>query len=327
MKDEFLATLSHELRTPLTAILAGRTCCHGQLEWAASAASTDHRAERARAASSLRLLDVSRIITASSASTWRPVDRILHRGGHRGASAPGPSRGRARAQGRGHWRSRPSRATPVPPSRSCGTPRNALNTTTAGATSRSVSTGELTREIVVTTTAPASRPSSSRTSSTASGSRHGHERQYGGSVWAWHRPHLSSARRHGARRERGMGKGSTFTVDLPLSGLQAERRGARAAHGRGRGAPVVRRPRRLDGLKVWSWTTTRPLAMLKVVCRPAARRARGGPAAEALAAFGEDPPDLLTATSHARLGLIISSANTRAGAQRGGQRPPSRSTA
>jgi PAS domain S-box-containing protein len=77
LKDEFLATVSHELRTPLTAILGWahmlRTGQHNG-ETAAGAFETIERNARAQAQLIDDLLDVSRIITGKLRIDVRPVD-------------------------------------------------------------------------------------------------------------------------------------------------------------------------------------------------------------------------------------------------------------
>jgi PAS domain S-box-containing protein len=77
LKDEFLATVSHELRTPLTAILGWAHMLRtGQFtgESAAKAFETIERNARAQAQLIEDLLDVSRIITGKLRIDVRPVD-------------------------------------------------------------------------------------------------------------------------------------------------------------------------------------------------------------------------------------------------------------
>jgi PAS domain S-box-containing protein len=77
LKDDFLATLSHELRTPLTAILGWSSMLRGgQLEGERAARAVETIERNARAQTQLvdDLLDVSRIITGKLRIDVRSVD-------------------------------------------------------------------------------------------------------------------------------------------------------------------------------------------------------------------------------------------------------------
>jgi CheY-like chemotaxis protein len=96
-----------------------------------------------------------------------------------------------------------------------------------------------------------------------------------------------------------LGKGSTFTVMLPLSPVyrreEAEKKRTHARTAEGEPLPSYEGPERLDGLKVLVVDDERDtLDMLKVGLSASGAQVRAvGSAAEALAAFGEDPPDVL----------------------------------
>jgi PAS domain S-box-containing protein len=77
LKDEFLATISHELRTPLTAILGwAHMLRSGQIskDSASKALETIERSARAQGQLIDDLLDVSRIITGKLRIDMRPLD-------------------------------------------------------------------------------------------------------------------------------------------------------------------------------------------------------------------------------------------------------------
>ena len=77
LKDEFLATVSHELRTPLTAIVGWMHLLRGgQLDQATSEHALETIERNARSQTQLieDLLDISRVITGKLRLTVRPVD-------------------------------------------------------------------------------------------------------------------------------------------------------------------------------------------------------------------------------------------------------------
>ena len=79
LKDEFLATLSHELRTPLTAIIGwSRLLSSGKLDERSAARAVEVIERNADAQNQLieDILDVSRIITGKLALHVEPVDPV-----------------------------------------------------------------------------------------------------------------------------------------------------------------------------------------------------------------------------------------------------------
>jgi len=77
LKDEFLATLSHELRTPLTAVLGwARLLGSGELDERSAARAVEVIERNAEAQKQLidDILDVSRIITGKLALEFEPVE-------------------------------------------------------------------------------------------------------------------------------------------------------------------------------------------------------------------------------------------------------------
>jgi hypothetical protein len=238
LKDDFLATLSHELRTPLNAIL-------GYARLLRSGVMAADRADRAietveRNATSLAqivedILDVSRIVTGQIRLHIQPVDLPAIIGEAIETVRPA-------ADASGADRHELDRAAPVSAIQiGCGSclepPVERRKFTPRGGRSTCASQAARPRRIV-TDTGSASRRSSCRTCSSASGRATAVRRALTvGSASVW--PSSGTwwiARRNGARRQREKGAGRPF-ASAPLRGSLR----GRAAPWRARAAGQVRR--------------------------------------------------------------------------------------
>jgi len=296
-KDEFLATLSHELRTPLSPILGWvRLLRAGDLDAAASARGLEVIERNVRAQTQLieDLLDVSRIITGKLRLEVRPIDLVSVV--EAGIDAVRPA---AEAKGIRILARLDALASPM-----VGDPdrlQQVVWNLVSNAVKFTPKDGEVDVELALVDNHARLRV-----------------RDTGKGIQASFLPHVfdrlrqadsTSTRAHGGlgiglaivrhlvelhggtvgAESAGEGKGSTFTVELPISSTPGTQRPA--PEGQEASAGAVR----LDGVRVIvvdDEADTRDLLSFSLRNYGADVRALGS-ASEALAAIQEDKPDVL----------------------------------
>ncbi|HLM55495.1 MAG TPA: ATP-binding protein, partial [Pyrinomonadaceae bacterium] len=303
MKDEFLATLSHELRTPLTSILGwSRMLQTSRFDEEATARALQTIERNAQAQTQLvdDLLDVSRIITGKlrldvrsvdlSAVITAATDSVRPAAGAKGISlqtlldpAAGPISGDPERLQQVVW----------------NLLSNAVKFTPKGGRvqvrlERADSQVEITVADTGRGIAPGFLPhvfDRFRQADQAT------TRQHGGLGLG-----LAIVRQlvelHGGTvevRSEGEGRGSTFTVSLPLLPVRVERAGGRPAHPASRSGGALDCPPSLQGLRVLvveDEADTRDI-LLAVLTSCGAQATAAASAAEALRVLGRERYDVL----------------------------------
>ncbi|HEX8559038.1 MAG TPA: ATP-binding protein [Pyrinomonadaceae bacterium] len=302
LKDEFLATLSHELRTPLTAILGWAHMLRtGQYAPGSERGVYETIERNARAQAQLidDLLDVSRIITGKLRLDVRPVDPNYFIEAAIEAVRPAAESKGVRVQkvmdaGVVAVAGDPVRLQQVV----WNLLANALKYTPRGGRVQV----RLERvnshvEIIVADDGAGITPEFlPHVFDRFRQADMGTTRQHGGlGLGLSIVRHLVELHGGTVRAEsEGLGRGSTFTVLLPLSPV-LRRDEAPSPPAARAPLPSYEGPERLDGVKVLVVEDERDtLEMLKVGLAGSGAQVRAASsAAEALAAFGEDPPDVI----------------------------------